>query len=206
MNLAAIRTEIKDELNKGTAITDDQITRHIARSLNMNELKQTWEYMDRFVTLTFDITSEEPRTLVMPERLKAFEFFRIIKDDGEFHYLDEKNPREFTSVETRIPDFYFKDGMQFIWVDNTPDKNYIAEISYFQFTKFQDEDTFEPWLFEAAPVLIVYDTLRLIAAGFLRETELGNTYKEFAADALKAALDTNYELKYNNHKMQMQFR
>lgn len=205
MQLSDLILDIKDELNKGAAVTDAQVTTQIKNALNLLELEQSWEYMDRFVTFTFDITSAEPRALAFPARLKSFEFFRIIKDNGKFHYLDEKNPREFTSIETAIPDFYFKDGMEFIWVDNIPDKNYVGEISYSQFTRFENSETFEPWLFEAAPTLIKYNALLLMTAGFLREPELGKVYEKFATRALKAALDTNYELKYSNHKMQMGF-
>ena len=205
MQLSEIRTDMRDELNKKT-ITDDQIDTQIRNALNLLEMENSWEYMDRFVTFNFDTTSSQPRALIMPKGLKSIEFFRIIKDDGKFKYLDEKSPLDFTSVETAIPEAYFKDGMEFLFVDNIPDKDYPVELSYSQFTVFSNEDTFEPWIFLTAHTLIKYNALLLMASGFLREPELGATYEKFATRALKAALDMNFELKYSNQPMQMQFR
>jgi len=58
---------------------------------------------------------------------------------------------------------------------------------------------------EVAAPLVKYQAL-VYASPFIRELELGQSYKELLKQALEATLNANEELEYSNQSMQMQFK
>lgn len=205
MQLSTLVADLQDEINKGSSVTDTQIRRHIQHTYSLLEMKHSWAYMDRFVTFTIDLGSENPRVLPFPSRVKSFEFVRLIDptdSTGTFIYLNEISPRDITKVEAGVPAGYFKDGVEYLWMDNTPQVAYNGEISYRRFTEWSDDDAFEPWLMAYASPLVKYQAL-CYASPFVRELELRKVYEKDMADALKATLDMNEEFEYSNQSMQM---
>lgn len=204
MQLSDIVTDIQDEINKGDSVTDAQVQSKIRDALTYLELTHSWAAMDRFVCFDLDTTANEPRVLPIPSGLKAIEFVRLSLTTG-FQYLNEVKARDVTKIEVDVPQGYWKDGMEFLWLDNTPAEDYAGEMSYVQFTPWDASDTFEPWLFQVAAPLIKYQALLFLSV-FLREPELGTMYKGFRDESLKAALDMNEQLEYSNQSNQMQFK
>ena len=205
MDLATLRLDIRDELNKGSVITDAQIDRHIQQALTALELKHGWGYMDRFVTFTIDAAAAEPRAIPYPSRVKSFEFIRFVLADGRYHNLRGISPSDITKVEVELPSGYFVDSDQYIWFDNIPGENYSGEMSYKQFTLWVADDAFEPWLFKYASHLVKYQALMFMAA-FVREAELATIYKALRDEALTDALRADEELEYANQPMSMLYK
>ncbi len=203
MDLATIVADIQDEINKGSAITDAQVRTKVRDALNFLELSHSWASMDRFVTFTLDTGATEPRAIATPTGLKSMEFIRLDTSE-DFQYLNEVKAMDVTNWDAGLPVAYWKDGMEYFWLDRIPGENYTGAMSYTQFTTWSADDAFEPWLFQVAGTLIKYQALMFMGI-FLREPELGAAYKIMRDEQLKAALDMNEELEYRNQAMRMGF-
>lgn len=204
MNVGTLVTEILDELNKGSSITADQIKVKLRDALSLLESQNNWAYMDRFVQFTLNIASENPRAMPMPQGLKSIEFFRWVNTDGSFSYVTECAPRDIRKVENGLADFYFKDGMEYIWLNKTPTENYRGEISYRKYTVWTGQDGLSNWLINTHPALVKYQALVLMAP-FIREPELMQLHGVLLGQALKVAVDANEELEYSNQPLSMQY-
>lgn len=203
-NLTDMYNEIKDELNKGETITFTQIASKIRDALLIIESSNNWAYMDRFVQFTVDLDAENPRALPMPSRAKKIEFVRFVKSDGCYAPLIEASPKDFSRLETGMADAYWKDGMEYIWLNKTPEEAYVGEMSYLQFTEFSYNGTWEPWPMKFMYSLIKYQALVMLAP-FVREPELMKMHAVLYEQAFKAAVDMNEELEYGNQPMSMRY-
>lgn len=204
MNLGDLVTDILDEINKGAGITADQVKSKVRDALSVLEIANSWAYMDRFVEFTINLDAEQPRVLPVPTGLKSIEFIRFLGDDGEYEYVTECNARDIAKLETGLPARYFKDGMEYLWLDKTPAEAYEGEMSYRKYTNWSSDNTFEPWIFKYFHVLVKYQTL-IMFAPFLREPEQMAHYEKLLSQSLKAAVDANEELEYSNQPASMQY-
>lgn len=202
MQLSTLVADLQDEINKGSSVTDAQVRRHIQHTYNLLELQHSWAYMDHFVTFSVDLAAENPRVLPFPLRPKSFEFIRVVKTDGTFQYLNEINPRDMDKIEDGLPTCYFKDGVEYMWMNKTPKEAYNMEMSYVRFTEWSDDDTFEPWLMAYASPLVKYQAL-VYTSPFIRELEMSSAYEKLQAQAFEATLNANEELEYKNQSMRM---
>lgn len=203
MDQGTLVAEILDELNKGSGLTAATVKTKIRDALSILETQYSWAYMDRFVEFTIDLGSENPRALPMPNGLKSIEFFRWVKDNGEYVRVLEVQPRQLTSkCSGKYPKFYYKDAMQYIWLSGTPTEALHGEMSYRQFTTYSADDAFEPWPLKYIFPLIKYQTL-LLMVPYLREPNLKALVVDAFAQSLKAAVDMNEELENSNSFNQM---
>ena len=205
MNVGTIVAEILDELNKGSSITTDQVKVKVRDALSLLESQNNWAYLDRFVQFQLDITSENPRAMPMPQGMKSLEFFRWLNDDGSFSYVNECSPKDLSKIENGKADLYFKDGMEYLWLNKTPTENYRGEISYRKYTVWTGQDSLTNWLIQYHTPLVKYQALVLMAP-FVREAELMQLHATLLGVSLKVAVDQNEELEYSNQPLSMQYK
>lgn len=209
MQLSELIADIKDELNKGNAISDSKISSQIRATLLYLENLENWSYMDRFVEFTIDPDAESPRALTFPSDVKAIEFLRLYGGDiteGNYQYLEETKPKliQYTPVDG-LPSYYFKDGVEFLWMDKIPTEAYSGEMSYLKYTTWSGSDSFEPWLLQYQWPLVKYFTLTALSP-YVRDERLLQGYSALYQTHLKAAIDANTELEYKNNLNQMQYK
>lgn len=204
MDLLTLTETIQDECNKKNSLTADTVKKRIQMALANLERSRDWFYLRNFVSTTLDSAGSNPRRFNQPARLRAVHFVRIKREDGSYLYLDEVDPKDVTKNVTDVPHGYWRDNTQYWWFDNTPDKDYIFEYGVEQFTEWSDADSFEPWIFTNASDLIMYQTLILLSP-YLREPELMQMYKPLRDEALNTLRETDTEMKYSNHPLQMGF-
>ena len=161
--LGNVHSTVSRWLRRGNVFDVDvpDMVRLAARSVERN---YTLKYMERYVTLTLSATSTEPRAISMPLRVKKIHFIKILGEEGKFHDLFQIDPREFGAVGIGQPKRYWLDGVDYIWFDKTPDKDYPAEMMYSRYTDWPtsalDTDTFSyldstNWLTENADDILV---------------------------------------------------
>lgn len=204
MPLSVLVSEIASELNRPN-ITSEQIRVKMRDALLLLEQQNSWGYMDRFVTFKLNPSAEEPRALPMPLGLKSIEFLRLVDSDGDYFRLREVSPADLTFLDTGTPTRYFKDAMQYIWLDKIPDEALTGEMSYRQYTQWSDADTFAPWPIEHFGPLIKYQTMLLLGP-FVRDAELMQMYAALREQAFKAAADANYEFEFSNSDNKMIYK
>lgn len=160
---AQIRTKVEARLGRGSSVrtmVEDAIRACGLRT----ERARNFQPMHRFVSFTIDADAAEPRALPLPSRVKKFNFIRIIKSDGTYHRLDRIDPKEAAAPEEAISNGYWVDALDYLWLDNTPDQDYSAEMDYWQLTDWDAVDDNEtPWLFTYAPDFVLYDSLVILA-------------------------------------------
>lgn len=127
--------------------------RMAARSIERN---YTLKYMEAYVTFTIPIISTEPRAINLPDtKVKKIQFIKIIQDDGGFYDLTQMDPKDLKKIETGQPLRYWLDGMEFIWFDRTPNKDYNAEMLYDKYTNWPTDLTKTTWLTDNAEEMLV---------------------------------------------------
>ncbi len=173
------------------------------------ERLNSWQYMNRFVTFSFDTTAAEPRAITLPNypntRLKSIEFVRIVLSDGSFHYTPKVDARDVSGVKVDLPNGYWMDGFDYLWFDNTPDQDYSAEMNYIQksdWAGFTAEST--NWLFDNATDAIMSRAI-IMMAPYIREPKLIQLYQEKWSTAMQSMLAEDEEPKYHGRDDSMQY-
>lgn len=194
MILSAIHSRISEILNKGSML-DTQIVSEVALSALWLERNYSYNYMERYVSFVTDITVAYPRALSLPTRLKSIGFIRYTNDDGEYIHLKRIRPDDVTKVETGSPTAYWLDGYDYIWLDNTPDKEYSMEMKCVSLTSWPADTSAEPWLAIYAPDVLIGKTV-LSLSPWLRDEELIAYYKAKFEEDLRTLQLFDEELKY----------
>lgn len=204
MDLATLTSALSDECNKGNSLTDATIQQRIRMAMDNIERSRDWFYMRSFDNITLDPNAVNPRRIDQPARLRAVHFVRIARDDGSYVGLDEVDPKDITKNNMDIPKGYWRDGTQYWWLDNTPDKAYTLEYGVEQYTEWSSDDAFEPWLLAHASDLMLHQTMILLAT-YLREPEIMQMHKPLRDEAAQTLREVDDEMKYSNHPLRMGF-
>ena len=195
MDLDAFKALVLQDINKpSTSAT--RIASAVAQAGQFIERNYSLQYMNRFVSFSFDTASSEPRSITLPSRPKSIEFVRIVKDDGTFHYVKRVDPRDVSGVKTDIPDGYWMDGFDYLWFDNTPGEDYPAEMGYAQKTDWSGMvGSATHWLFDNAEDVLLSRSI-LMLSPFLRQPKLMQLYKPMWDEGIRTLLLEDEETKY----------
>lgn len=157
--LGSVHASVSRWLRRGNVFDADipDLVRMAARSIERN---YTLKYMERYVSFVISSLGTEPRAINLPsKRIKKIQSIRLPLENGKFFSLRLIDPRELHSNRTGMPEGYWLDGMDYIWFDNLPDKDYPAEMVYDEYTAWPTALDATNWLIENADDLLVAHTL-----------------------------------------------
>lgn len=166
MSLADIHSRVSEEVKRGTKFDSSIIPSRVAQAVKWIERSHTFKHMERFKAFTIDSDATTPRAISVPSGFKAFGeygFLRILKSNNEFKFLTGIAPRQQTAIETATPEAFWMDGMDYFWLDNTPDEDYNAEISYVAYTTLPSDTSDSAWILDNMEDLIIAESMLLLA-------------------------------------------
>jgi len=197
MSLADFHSTVSSNVNKGT-LHDAVIPAFVKQAGRWMERNYSFKYMERFVTFAIDPTSTYPRSIALPERFKSFNFIRIINADGSYSILNQVDPEDVISNDQATPTGYWLDGLDYIWMDNTPSEIVNLEMSYIQYADWPVSPYIEtPWLLENGEEILLAQTMMLMAP-LLREPDLLTLYKAIRDEGLRTLTLADEELRSSN--------
>lgn len=169
MSLGDFKILVADEVNKGS-LHDAAIAARIRMAARWFERNYSLRYMHRWVEFSIDHTVAEPRLIVPPPRVRSYEFFRIIRTDGTFGYLEKIAAADVLDLPTEEPTRFWADGDVNLVLDSTPKETYAAEIGYWEYTEWDSlDDASTHWLLDNAEDAMLFQTMAYMMT-FLRET------------------------------------
>ena len=196
MTLAAFKTLVRDEMNRGTTL-DSAIDSKARQAVRWMERNSKLRYMHRWVSFTIDSSVADPRIITPPTLIRSLDFFRIVAADSGgndlFSYLTKVNPMDVDSVPKTQPTCFWFDADQFMVLNATPDQDYNAEIGYWQHTDVAAlADGSEHWLFDNAEDVLLHHVMMGMAPYVKESTsffELHTLLRNSALETLLLAED-----------------
>lgn len=205
MTLATFHTLVSTEIKRGTTL-DSQIPAATKRAARWIERNYTLQYMRRFLSFTLDTTSAAPRALSLPSSLlKQIYFLRIVNDDSTYTYLQRVEPQEISSIEEKKPSAYWLDGVDYIWLNNTPDENYSCELYVAQYTDWPSDTSQTPWLIEHAEDVMLYRTIKNLVGPGRLAAETAAVYQNQFMEGIKSLIDADQEIQFSGRSDSMNF-
>jgi hypothetical protein len=201
MLMSAFYTIVSGELQRGTSL-DSIIPQKVADAVKFIERTHTFKHMERFVTFTLDPTQDYPRTYSCPQGLKSVVFMRIVLSDGRFKYLPEVDPKDVLQTETKVPNAYWQDGMDYFWLDNTPDEEYDAELSANVYTTLPAANVEAPWIINNWSDLVLAQTMVEFGPK-IRDEKVIAYYKGQREEKMQGAVLADAELREKNAPAEM---
>jgi hypothetical protein len=204
-----VRLRVLDHCNKGAS---DALVSEVGKAIHgaiiWIEKNHTLNYMERFVTFTLDPATENPRVTAFPANPKRIDFVRRILPIGvdgtqRFSQLTLTEPREIASIGYGSPQYYWLDGVQYIWFDSIVEELENYETSYIKYTGPLDDTTIH-WLFDYAQDLVMALAMQKLA-GYLREPKLPALYQPDFEREIQALLLADDEMRYTNANMVMKY-
>lgn len=119
-------------------------------------------------------------------------------------YLPRIDPTHMTEVLTRQASGWWLDGMDYIWLDNTPDQDYNAEMDYFQFSPWEELDDEETnWLLTYGEDVMFYQSMMMLGGTTRQNSGTYQKYKLLRDESLKTLLNTDYDLQEGGQKYEV---
>ena len=153
--LGSVHATVSRWLRRGNVFDVDipDAVRMAARSLERN---YTFKYMEQYVTFTIVAAATEPRAVNLPDtKVKKIQWIRVTQDNGEFAELTSVDPKDVKRIDNGQPERYWLDGMEYIWFDRTPDKDYPCEMFYDRYTTWPTALDQTNWLIDNADDALV---------------------------------------------------
>ena len=145
MTLEALHTRLRRALAKGTSL-DEVIPGEVAQAARWIERQRSYQYMRRFGTSAFSLSSEFPYMLNAPVGLKALKLVRIVLGDGTFHRVERSRSYDELTFESGLPTRYELDGVARIVFNATPTEAWTVQLFWDEFTSWPTEPTATNWL------------------------------------------------------------
>tara|TARA_R110002153_G_scaffold274298_2_gene448187 strand:+ start:8208 stop:8831 length:624 start_codon:yes stop_codon:yes gene_type:complete len=159
--ITALKTLINNQLNRGT-IYDAVLDDYIRAAGKFFEQNYTFRYMKSFTSVN---GTSGVRTLAMPSALvKSFNSLRIANTDGNYLELFQVEPGEIISNGAGDPGYFWLDGRDTLYFDNTPDRVIAFEFDLVEFTDWSATvDATTNWLLDVGQTAMQYQTLIYLA-------------------------------------------
>jgi hypothetical protein len=204
MTLGDFKTRVKNGIRRNDT-ADSLIEPAAAAATRWLERNYTFLYMMQFRRFTISASANDPRQLSLPSsRVKAVRMLRIEKDSGYFHYVPLIDPKDMTRVHEGLPEGYWLDGRQRIWIDATPTEDLSAEIQFSEYSIFPTQDSETSWLIDNAEDVLQAQTIMFLAPE-LRDQKVFQFYQRLRDEGLKTLLLAEDEGKYQNMEAQMRY-
>jgi hypothetical protein len=107
-------------------------------------------------------------------------------------------------VQERPQRYWIDGGNSRLWLDNSPDQNYDAEIFYKRYTEWPTDTTAEPWLLLYAEDLMLAQTLLQLDTS-LRDEKMRMRAEKLSAEALRTLELADEEMVRTNREEVMLF-
>lgn len=189
---------VRDEVNRGTTF-DDLIKTKVRQALKWVERTHTFKHMERYVELTIDPTDTYPRTVSVPSGFKSMDFWRMDIAANDKRYLKKVDPKDVSTFDTdQYPTGYWMDGLEYFWLDNTPESSVACAMGYNKFTAFSTNEDLEVPAFTLLEDVVVAQTMVLFAPTLRMEAGLKQEYKNQRNEAMDSATLMDKEMRGNN--------
>jgi hypothetical protein len=198
MDLGTFKDNIRLEANKGSSL-DSIIPAKIRQAAFFLEDNYDLPYMRRFVEF-----STSARSFQQPERIKAIEWLRLVQKDGYFRYLPHVESQDISRRRDAEPEGWWLDANEYLWFDNAPTEELTFEMVYTRFTDWPTDDDASPWLLRFGEQAMVGQTMLLLLP-YMREVELGQSYKLMRDEALNTMLRRVDEHNFSAAEMRMRY-
>ena len=203
MNLGEVKNILRFALGRGNSL-DDMLTMHIKGAVKMIESRRSWKYMEQEATLTLDVSAPKPNVAVLNEgRIKELLWVRrTVEETGRFIDIPAVLSTQFSRIGAGYPNGFYLLGDRTLVFDTKPDVNLPIEIAYYGWTDIADDDAFEFWLIEHAPLLVVAHTLTLMAA-LIRNNAVAQLYVSSLQLYDAAAIQADDDLRYGGQSLEV---
>ena len=192
--LAEFYTLVSSEIRRGTSL-DTHIPKKVQQAVRWMEEQHTFRHMEHYAALTLPSTGTQPRAIAIPTGFKKMLGFRGILDDqgdGEYFDLTKIDFYDISRIETDRPSAYWQDGMDYFWLDNTPDQDYDAEMAYVGFTVLGTVTSAEPYVIQNFEGIVLDETM-IRMAPLMRDPAVVGLYKPNRDEMMKSVIDTDIE-------------
>lgn len=211
MNLGDFKTEVGTYIGRGDSL-DSSIPSAVRRAARWVERNYTLQYMKKFGKFDIDKDADNPRQINFPNsRVKSFRFVRLVgattlATGTSYDYLRQVSPEDLPSLKAELPKSYWLDGVDFLYLGETPDKDYNGvEIGWVEYTAWPTDDVAEPWLLTHAEDLMLAQTFIEMGQLLRDEKRLQLAYKQ-REEAVKTLLLADQELERGNTSYVMDYR
>lgn len=200
IDLGEFHTQVAGALKRGSTV-DALIPSYVERTARRIEKNYTYLYMEKFAEFIVDASASFPRTIQLPagqDLTKTIEMLRWI-DSTDFSYntIFEVDPRRITQRKTAAATGYWRQGNDFLILDNKPDVNYDYEIIWSEYTDWPTDLNAAPWLVKNEVSLLMAETL-LEFAGFLRDKDMRAEYQAQRDIAYKESIKADEDIRASN--------
>lgn len=202
MDLLAFEAMVRSIVNRGTKF-DAEITTQTRFAAKWLERNYSLKSMERLQDVSVD--GADTALSLGASRVKNIEWFRFLlvgDEQGNFHYLEKGDPKDFSVFESARPKYYwFEEGTSRIVLSTKSDVDYSGEIFFNQFTDWPT-DTSETnwWLEEAEDVLLARVLWQL--SPIVRRPDL-MSYKEATFEGVRTLILSDEEERFADHSPAM---
>jgi len=203
MDLQTFHSEVSKAIARGTAY-DARIPAYGRMAARYIERNYTFQYMNVMSTFDIDADAVEPRLITLPQRMKKDTLIRIVLSDGSYQALQKIDPQQQHDLITEVPSGYFLSGDDRIWLAQTPQEDYPAEIFYTRFTTWPTAADGTNWLLTNAEDVLIAQTM-VYMAPLLRDPDAATLWGGMLSMCMKSLLDADYELEFSNKPAVMQY-
>jgi hypothetical protein len=190
VTLANFHETVKGALRRGSS--QDTIiptfTRLAAKWLEQN---YTFSYMWRTLEIELDPEADTPNFVEFDDEVKVVEFMRVRYDSesdasSEFGYILAAPSREFTSIATGTPGYYWleNDG---VWFDAVVDEATTVEMRAALYTDWPTDTSANPTLLRRYENVLLARTM-IVAATHLKDNDMKATWADMFQNEISAAL------------------
>lgn len=204
MQLSEFYSQVSGAIRRGSSL-DAVIPTYARMAARKIERNYTYKHMERFSAYTVDPDASDPRAIALPtRRIKVIHHTRIIGDDGTIYPLKQIDPQELLSIPTEMPRAYWLDGLNYIYLNSTPDKAYTIEFRWDEYTDWPLDLTAEPVLLDLMEDLMMGETMLMIAAN-MRDQRLQGLWNPIRQEAYTTSIEADLELRQGDRRYVMQY-
>lgn len=159
--VAALKVLIKNQLNRGT-IYDAVMDSYIKIAGKFLEKNYTFQYMRSYSTVA---GTSGVRTLSMPTAfVKSFDMLRYATTAGKYVQMHQVHPTEVTENLSADPGYFWLDGRDTLYLDNTPARDITFELNLVELSDWANiSDATTNWLLDVGQDCMLWHVLSDLA-------------------------------------------
>lgn len=193
--LADFYSQISSEIRRGTSL-DSFIASKVQQAVTWFESQHTFLHMQHYADVPIDADASTPRAIALPTGFKKMLAWRVLlpndEEENVYYNIKKVDFYDVSKVDEGRPEAYWQDGMDYFWLDKTPDQDYDSEMAYLAFTTLGNDTGAAPYVIQTFPSLILNATMVLFAP-LMRDANVVNLYKPERDTMMKAAIDSDIE-------------
>lgn len=184
--LAEFYSSVSAELRRGSSF-DTLIPKRAQLAVSWMEKQHTFLHMEQFGSVSI-----ASRIVAAPTGFKSMSWWRILKGDGKYRYLDKIEAKDTLLLDEGMPSGYIQNGKTEFWMDKTPDQTYSSERLYIGYSVLGTDTAASPTVIQLYESVIFHQTCVLMSTA-MRDGAFGTAHKGLRDEAMKAAIDADVE-------------